>query len=137
MIIDRDVTTTSYVLDCEGLSQAALGRKTVTAELKDAYRSDIRVLTSSMTLIEAYHDRIPRAAWRWTMSRVAVVPVTEQLANEAITLLKETGLHGHKYAIDAALAAIVRRLPGDVVVFTSDEDGMTKLCGAHAVIEPL
>jgi hypothetical protein len=131
------VTTISYVLDCEGLSQAALGRKTVTAQLKAARRLDVPVLTSSMTLIEAYHDRIPRAAWQWTMSRIAVVPVTEQLANEAITLLKETGLHGHKHAIDAALAAIVRRLRGDVVVFTSDEDDMTKLCGERTIIEPL
>jgi hypothetical protein len=53
---------------------------------------------------------------------------------EAITLLGNAGLHGHKYAIDAALAAIALRQPGPVTVFTSGEDDMRKLCGDRVVV---
>jgi hypothetical protein len=137
LIVGRGVTNISYVLDCEGLSQAVLGSKKLTPKLKFAHRRGVPVVTSSMTLIEAYHGRIRQAPWNWTLSRIVVRPVTEPIAEEAIALLKAAGLHGHKYAIDAALAAIVRRLPGTAVVFTSDKDDMSKLCGDRAIIEPL
>ncbi|MFJ8865705.1 hypothetical protein ACIRD6_08065 [Streptomyces sp. NPDC102473] len=85
-------------------------------------------MTSSMTLIEAFHSRIRRAEWNWVMPRIAVEPVTKDIADEAIGLLSETGLHGRTYAIDAALAVIAGRQRGRVAVFTSDEDDMRKLC---------
>ncbi|WP_123524286.1 hypothetical protein [Streptomyces sp. 840.1] len=44
--------------------------------------------------------------------RVVVEPVTKDIADEAIRLLRATGLHGHKYAVDAALAVIAGRQPG-------------------------
>ncbi|MFF7044371.1 hypothetical protein ACIP4T_24520 [Streptomyces massasporeus] len=105
--------------------------------LKDAHRSGIRVVTSSMTLIEAYHGRVRRAAWTWAMSHVVVEPVTREVADAAVTLLQETGLHGHEYAIDAALAVIAGRQPAGVVLFTSDEDDMGKLCGPGVRVVPL
>jgi len=82
------------------------------ARIKDADPSDIPVVTTSMTLIEAYHAKLHRPAWRWTPSRPRVEPVTEQIADAAIDLLQDAGLHGHKYAIDAALAAVALRQPG-------------------------
>ncbi|MEU0165024.1 PIN domain-containing protein [Streptomyces iakyrus] len=118
-----------YVLDCEALSRTVLGDRVMLARLKDAHRSGIRVVTSSMTLIEAYHGRVRREAWAWAMSRVVVEPVTREVADAAVTLLQATGLHGHKYAIDAALAVIAGRQPAGAVLFTSDEDDMGKLCG--------
>lgn len=124
----------TYVLDSEGLSRAALGNPATVALLKDAHRSGIRVVTSSMTLIEAYHSRIRQPVWDWAMSRVVVEPVTKDVADEAVRLLRATGLHGHKYAIDAALAVIAGRQRGRVVVFTSDEDDMGKLCGAGVLV---
>lgn len=59
-------------------------------------------------------------------------PVTEQIANDAIDLLQDAGLHGHKYAIDAAL-----RQSGRVTIFTPDEDDMRKLCGDRVVVVKL
>ncbi|MFF4093085.1 hypothetical protein ACFYYY_04340 [Streptomyces sp. NPDC001834] len=59
------------------------------------------------------------------------------VADEAIRLLGATGLHGHEYAIDAALAVIAGRQAGCVVVFTSDEDDMGKLCGADVLVRGL
>ncbi|WP_308365259.1 hypothetical protein [Streptomyces sp. ISL-86] len=75
------------------------------ARLRDADRTGIRVVTTSMTLVEAYHKHVKKAAWKWTLSRIAVEPVTQEIAGEAIGLLEGAGLHGHKYAIAAALAA--------------------------------
>ena len=55
--------------------------------------------------------------------------VTEQAARAATGLLKEAGLHGHKYAIDATVAELALRQPGPVAVLTPDVDDMAKLCG--------
>ncbi|MDF3145757.1 MULTISPECIES: hypothetical protein [unclassified Streptomyces] len=109
----------------------------MTARLTQAHRSGIRVVTGSMTLIEAYHGQVQHAAWAWAMSRIVVEPVTRDVAEEAVVLLRDTGLHGHKYAIDAALAVIAGRLGGNVVLYTSDEDDMTKLCGERVRVVAL
>ncbi|MFD3945952.1 hypothetical protein [Streptomyces sp. NPDC058579] len=124
-----------YVLDSEGLSKSVLGDPGMKARLKDAHRTGARVVTSSMTLIEAYHDRVPYAAWKWFLSRIVVEPVTEEVAAAAISLLRNAGLHGHKYAIDAALAVIAGRQRGLVTVYTSDEDDMRKLCAPNVLVQ--
>lgn len=126
-----------YLLDSEGLSQTVLGNRVMGARLKDADRSGIRVVTTSMTLIEAYHKRVKRAAWTWTLSKIAVEAVTREIAGEAIDLLEMAGLHGHKYAIDAALAAVALRQSGDVTIFTSDEEDMRLLCGDRVVVQKI
>ncbi|MEU1573857.1 hypothetical protein ABZ519_22380 [Streptomyces collinus] len=94
-------------------------------------------MTSSMTLIEAYHGRVKRVAWAWAMSRVVVEPVTREVADAAVALLQDTGLHGHTNAIGAALAVIAGRQRAGVVLFTSDEDDMGKLCGPGVAVVPL
>jgi len=86
------------------------GERMMPAGLKDAHRTGIRVLTSAMALIEAYHEQVSLAAWSWAMSRVVVEPVTRDVADAAITLLKDTGLHGHKYAELCAARVAVRGL---------------------------
>ncbi len=126
-----------YLLDSEGLSAYMRGDRRMGQRIEQARRLDIRVMTTSMTLIEAYDPTRYRPAWAWALSRVHVEPVSEDLAKEAIDLLKEAGLHGHKYAIDAALAAVALRQPGPVTVFTSDEDDMRKMCGNRAVVVKL
>jgi hypothetical protein len=59
----------TYVLDSEGLSRAVRGERMMLARLKDAHRTGIRVVTSSMTLIEAYHGQVNLAAWMWPRPR--------------------------------------------------------------------
>jgi hypothetical protein len=59
-----------------------------------------------------------------------VEPSTLQIANDAIDLLQDAGLNGQKHAINAAVAL---RQPGQVTIFTSDEDDMRKLCGDRVV----
>ncbi|WP_411079931.1 PIN domain-containing protein [Streptomyces sp. cmx-18-6] len=127
----------TYVLDCEAVSRAALGNAEMKRRLKDAHRASVRVVTSSMTLIEAYHSKIRRPVWDWAMSGIVVEPVTKEIADDAIRLLRNAGLHGHKYAIDAALAAVANRQRGPAVVFTSDVDDLSKLCAARVQVRPL
>ncbi|MFG3391857.1 hypothetical protein H0E86_21875 [Streptomyces sp. SCSIO-PteL053] len=126
-----------FVLDCEALSRVALRDRTLTGVLTKAHQSGIRVVTSSMTLVEAYHSKIRMPVWSWTMARVVVEPVTKNIADEAIRLLREAGLHGHKYAIDAVLAAIANRQQGRTALFTSDVDDMGKLCGKKVQLRAL
>ncbi|WP_374192783.1 hypothetical protein [Streptomyces sp. MBT62] len=127
----------AYVLDSEGLLRAVRGERMMLARLKDAYRNGIRVVTSSMTLVEAYHGQVNLEAWNWMTSRVVVEPVTREVTDAAIALLKDTGLHGHKHAIDAALAVITGRQPGGVVLYTSDVDDMRKLCPPTVAVRGL
>jgi predicted nucleic acid-binding protein len=126
-----------YLLDSEGLSQWVRGDRRMGLRLKDADRSDIPVVTTSMTLVEAYHSKLQRPHWRWALSRLRVEPVTEQIASDAIDLLQNAGLHGHKYSTDAVLAAVALRQPGRVTIFTSDEDDMRKLCGDRVAVVKL
>lgn len=130
-------TSSTYVLDCEGLSKAVLGDRDMVGEIKNAKRHDVRVVTSSMTLVEAFHDRVNMSLWRWTLSHISVVPVTESVAKRAIDILREHGLHGHKYAIDAALVAIALRQPGTPTIFTSDAEDIRRMCGKKAIIQPI
>lgn len=127
----------SYVLDGEGLARVALGDPGMKARLKDARRSGIRVVTSAMTVVEACHSKIRQPVWDWAMSGVVVEPVTQSVTEEAIRLLRSTGLHGDQYAFAAALAVIAGRQRGRAVVFTSDADGMGKLCGAGVQVRGL
>ncbi|KAB7852476.1 hypothetical protein FRZ00_01440 [Streptomyces mobaraensis] len=53
----------------------------------------------------------------------------DEEAKAASALLMPAGLHGHKYAIDAAVAETALRQRRPVVMLTSGVDDMTKLCG--------
>lgn len=124
----------TLVLDSEGLARAVLRDRTVTGWLALARADDMRVITSAATLVEVIHPRIKRPALEWTLSRLVVEPVTEPLARRAAAMLAETKLHGHKYAIDAMLAATAVAATGPVTVLTSDSDDLAVLCGGHATI---
>ena len=126
-----------YLLDCEGLSRWVRGERRMGVRIKEAHGLGIRVMTTSMTLIEAYDVRTYIPAWHWALSRIRVEPVTEEIAKDAIGLLEEAGLHGHTYAIDATLAAVALRQPGPVTVYTSDEDDLRKLCSDRVVVMSL
>ncbi|MEV4320788.1 PIN domain-containing protein [Microbispora rosea] len=82
-----------------------------------------------MTPIKAFDGRMTNDRLRWHLSRLRVEPVTEEVSVHALDLLRESGLHGHKYAIDAVVAATALRSTRPVIVLTSDEDDMSKLCG--------
>ncbi|MYU24382.1 PIN domain-containing protein [Streptomyces sp. SID8352] len=124
----------TLVLDSEGLAKAVLRDRTVTAWLALARADDLRVITSAATLVEVVHPRINRPALEWTLSRLVVEPITEPIACHAAALLADAGLHGHKYAIDAMLAATALAAPGPATILTSDPEDLIALCGGRAAV---
>ena len=89
----------------------------------------MEAVISALTIIEAVHARTHTARLNWVLSGLRVIPVGEEEARAASKLLTDAGLHGHKYAIDAAVAEAALRQPRPVVMLTSDIDDMVKLCG--------
>ncbi|MFD9242941.1 PIN domain-containing protein [Streptomyces sp. NPDC059556] len=124
----------TLVLDSEGLARAVLRDREVTGWLALARADDLRVVTSAATLVEVMHPRINRAALEWTLSRLVIEPVTDTVARGAAALLAANGLHGHKHAIDAMVAATALAAPGPVTVLTSDPEDLMVLCAGRATV---
>ncbi|WP_182872850.1 PIN domain-containing protein [Microbispora sp. H10670] len=119
----------TVILDSEGLSKWCAADQRVTAIVREAQNNDFRVAVSALTPIEAFDGRVANDRLRWHLSRLRVEPVTEEVSAHAMELLRESGLHGHKYAIDAVVAATALRSTRPVIILTSDGDDMGKLCG--------
>ncbi|WP_329117397.1 type II toxin-antitoxin system VapC family toxin [Streptomyces sp. NBC_01465] len=124
----------TLVLDSEGLAKAVLREREVTSWLALARADDMRVITSAATLVEVVHPHINRPALEWTLSRIIVEPISEDIARHAATLLSNARLHGHKYAIDAMLCATALVSPGPVTVLTSDPEDITALCSTKVTV---
>ncbi|MFJ8213924.1 hypothetical protein [Streptomyces sp. NPDC096033] len=133
----------TMVLDSEALSKAARGDREVRGMIRRAPNREMRVVTSSLTTLEAWDPRagVRQETWKWFLSSVDIVHTDDEIIKTARSLLKEAGLHGHKYAIDAVLAsiAVVASRQGHLVnVLTSDLDDMKRLLGHHRIrIEPV
>ncbi|MEV4108204.1 PIN domain-containing protein [Nonomuraea sp. NPDC049695] len=127
----------TVVLDCEGLVKWCEADRRVTAFVREAQDNDFRVVVSAMTPIEAQDVRVKSDRLRWYLSRLKIEPVSEDISSRAIELLRDTRLHGHKYAIDAVVAATALRSVRPVIVVTSDEDDMGKLCGKTVQVVPV
>ncbi|MEU6629042.1 PIN domain-containing protein [Streptomyces parvus] len=124
-----------FVLDGEALSLAVRGDRKMIAWLDLAARGEAEVVTSPMTLVEAYDGRTTEQRWDWVLSRLQVVDIGRDEARQARRLLTDAKLHGHKYAIDAVLAVIARQQRGQVTVFTSDVDDLEKLVPDTIVVK--
>ncbi|MFF4482329.1 DNA-binding protein [Streptomyces melanosporofaciens] len=119
----------TLALDSEGLSKLLNDDESVVALIAEARRRGMEVVVCALAVIEAVHARIDKARLNWVLSGLRVLPVGEEEAKAASALLMGVGLHGHKYAIDAAVAATALKQRRPVVMLTSDVDDMTKLCG--------
>ncbi len=107
----------------------------MTVWLDVARTLDLLVVTSAATLVEARDPKVPQAAFDHAVSLTKVRPITEEIARAAGKLLVSEGLHGHKYAIDAMLAATAHLEHGDVTVVTSDLDDLRQLCHPRVAVE--
>ncbi|MFK4099100.1 type II toxin-antitoxin system VapC family toxin [Streptomyces sp. NPDC019531] len=119
----------TLVLDCEGLSKLVRRTPELTEWLAAAEAEDIRVVTSSVTLVEARDPKTNQARFDYAVSRVNIVPPAEAIARHSSRLLATAGLHGHKYALDAIVAATALAAPAPVTVLTSDPEDLCMLCG--------
>ncbi|AKH83277.1 hypothetical protein AA958_14775 [Streptomyces sp. CNQ-509] len=124
-----------FVLDCEALSLAVRGDRKMIAWLDLAAGGEAEVVTSPMTLVEAYDGRTTEQRWDWVLSRIKAADIGKDEARQARRLLADVKLHGHKYAIDAVLAVIARQQKGQVTVFTSDVDDLEKLVPEPVVVK--
>jgi predicted nucleic acid-binding protein len=134
-ISDHSPQLRVFVLDSEALSLAVRGDRMMIARLKLAADGEAEVVTSPMTLVEAYDGRTTEQRWDWVLSRVSVADIGKDEARQARRLLADTGLHGHKHAIDAVLAVIARQQKGQVTVFTSDVDDLERLVPDRIVVK--
>ncbi|MFF0414563.1 DNA-binding protein [Kitasatospora sp. NPDC004745] len=121
----------TVVLDSQGLSAWISQDRGVLAMLRSFHTMAADLVVCSNTIVEVAHARVNTPRLNWILSQVKVEAVTEQAARAAAALLKQAGLHGHKYAIDATVAEMALRQPGPVAVLTSDVDDMAKLCGTR------
>ena len=119
----------TLVLDSEGLSKLLADDEQVVAMTVEARSRGMEAVISALAIIEAVHARTHKARLNWVLSGLRVVPVGEEEARAASKLLMDAGLHGHKYAIDAAVAEAALRQHRPVVMLTFDIDDMVKLCG--------
>ena len=125
----------TLVLDSEALSKLSRRHRDMTVWLDVARTLDLLVVTSAATLVEARDPELSQAAFDHAVSLTKVRPVTEEIARAASKLLAAEGLHGHKYAIDAMLAATAHLEHGDVTVVTSDVEDLRQLCHARIAVE--
>jgi predicted nucleic acid-binding protein len=127
----------TLVLDSEGLSKLVNDHEPAVALVAEARKRGMEVVISAITIIEAAHSRTDKARLAWVLSGLRIVHIGDEEAKAASGLLINAGLHGHKYAIDAAVAEMALRQQRPVVMLTSDVDDMTKLCGGRVRLVPV
>lgn len=126
----------SLVLDSQALSLLLRNDRQMITRIEAARRVGVPVLVSALTVVEAVYGKTDTARLHWVLSRLQVQDVTHADSLTAVQLLSEAGgLHGHKYAIDALVAAMALRVPAPVLVLTSDRDDWSKLCGDRVQIK--
>jgi predicted nucleic acid-binding protein len=117
----------TLVLDGEGLAKLAAGDARARGYLDSARARGARVVVSAITLTEILRGGSRDAAVYRVLSRITVVPVSPEIACRAGELLGQTGLSGHRCAIDAVVAATALGLQRPVVLLTSDPDDLNRL----------
>ncbi|MFF1907072.1 DNA-binding protein [Kitasatospora sp. NPDC058218] len=105
--------------------------------MEHARTHDIEVVVSTLTLVEAMNPQRFQPRWHYVISKIRVEEVTRQLTDQAVALLRSAGLHGHKYAIDAVVAATAMAQHGPTMLLTSDMDDMAKLCDKRIMLIPV
>jgi predicted nucleic acid-binding protein len=117
----------TLVLDSEGLAKLAAGDARTRGYLDSARARGAGVAVSAITLTEILRGGPRNAAVYRVLSRITVVPVSPEIARRAGELLGQTGLSGHRCAIDAVVAATALGFQRPVVLLTSDPDDLNRL----------
>ncbi|MEU1008868.1 PIN domain-containing protein [Streptomyces sp. NPDC005890] len=132
----KEPAARSMVLDSQALSLLLRNDRQMVTRIEAARRIGVPVLVSALTVVEAVYGKTDTARLHWVLSRLQVQDVTQADSLTAVQLLSDSGgLHGHKYAIDALVAAMALRSPAPVLVLTSDRDDWSKLCGDRVQIK--
>jgi hypothetical protein len=123
------------VLDAQGmslLSEASNhpGQRRLLALLKAYEQAGYAAGISVLTI--AKQRRAGEAGKRlaWWRSQMVRVPVSEQIAVEAGSLLDDTGFSGHRSVVDAIVVATAASSPEQARVLSSDESHIPALAKA-------
>jgi predicted nucleic acid-binding protein len=131
----KEPSVRSIVLDSQALSLLLDNDRRMIARTEAARREGVPVLVSVLTIVEAVYGKTDTARLNGVLSRLQVEDVNQADSMTAVRLLRDAGgLHGHKYAIDALVAAMALRSPAPVLVLTSDRDDWSKLCDERVAI---
>jgi predicted nucleic acid-binding protein len=131
----REPPARSLILDSQALSLLLRYDRRVGALVEGARREGVLVRISVLTIVEAVYGKTDTARLNWLLSRLQIEDVTHPDSMTAVRLLQDAGgVHGHKYAIDALVAAMALRSPTPVLVMTSDRDDWSRLCGDRVEI---
>ena len=117
----------TLVLDAEGLVKLSKGDPRVVARAKLAHARDAKVVTAATTLAEVLRGGPRDAPVHQALRRVRVVSIHSDDARAAGRLLGQARLSGHRYALDALVAAVALAQPRPVVLLTSDAKDMERL----------
>jgi len=123
----RSAVGGTLVLDAEGLIKLSSGDPRVVARAKKAYARDAEVVTTATTLTEVLRGGRRDAPVHQVLRKVRVISIHAELARAAGELLGQTGLSGHRCALDAVLATVALAQPRPIVLLTSDVDDMVQL----------
>jgi predicted nucleic acid-binding protein len=117
----------TLVLDAEGLTKLASDHPAVYARIKAARNRRSTLVTAASTLTEVLRGGPKDARMHRVLSRMTVIPIEKQEGRAAGELLGQTGLPGHRCALDALLAVVALAQPRPAVLLTSDTDDMRRL----------
>lgn len=120
-----------FVFDSEALSKAVRGDRELLALLDLARTEGIPVAITPMTMVEADDGKVHAARWDWLLSRLRTAAIGADQGRAAQRLRRDTGMHGHRYVTDTFLAVTATEQPGNVTVFTSDTDDLSRLLTDH------
>ncbi|MFF8506735.1 DNA-binding protein [Streptomyces sp. NPDC015492] len=121
----------AVVLDNQALSLALEGDRTIRVHLQIAQDEQRPLAVSALTILEAHNGKTRQEALRHFLSGVHVVEVLPDDAYEGTKRMGERS-QGHKYAIDAAIAAMCIRIRAHRIL-TSDEDDMGRLLAGTGI----
>lgn len=115
------------VLDAEGLVKLANGDRPTLEHARAAWRRDAEVMTAASALTEVLRGGPQDDSLHRVLKQITVVPIDKRLGRAAGELLGQTGLTGHKHALDALLAAVALGQARPVLLLTSDPDDLRAL----------
>jgi hypothetical protein len=125
------------LLDAEGVSGLIRQDRSIFALMKGLAQTGETVAVSAATLIEGIDPSWAPAAVRWATSGLEVLDVTRSVAYRATDLLRQSGRHGHRHAMDAIVCATALLAEEPTTILTSDPDDIRRLVADHPQVTVL
>jgi predicted nucleic acid-binding protein len=117
----------TLVLDAQALVKLASGDPDATSFARDAHDKNGIVVKVASTLAEVLRGGSRDTPIHRVLSRIQVIPISQDYGRAAGELLGRTGMSGNRCAMDALLAAVALSQPRPAVLLTSDPDDLAKL----------